>query len=48
MLNIDGQRFIDEAIDLRNSIYANFGQGILQQPEHLEPEHLAFRRGTLR
>jgi precorrin 3B synthase CobZ len=35
MLNIDGQRFVDEGVDLRNYTYAKFGRAILQQPEHL-------------
>ncbi|GLI77540.1 hypothetical protein PoHVEF18_005830 [Penicillium ochrochloron] len=35
MLNIDGRRFVDEGIDLRNYTYAKFGRAILQQPEHL-------------
>lgn len=34
-LNIEGQRFVDEGIDLRNYTYAKFGRAILQQPEHL-------------
>lgn len=33
MLNVDGQRFVDEGIDLRNYTYAKFGRAILQQPE---------------
>ena len=35
MLNIDGQRFVDEGVDLRNYTYAKFGRAILQQPEHI-------------
>ncbi|KAL4732779.1 hypothetical protein ACLX1H_001799 [Fusarium chlamydosporum] len=35
MLNIDGLRFVDEGVDLRNYTYAKFGRAILQQPEHL-------------
>ncbi|KAF4983931.1 hypothetical protein FDECE_17196 [Fusarium decemcellulare] len=35
MLNVDGHRFVDEGIDLRNYTYAKFGRAILQQPEHL-------------
>jgi hypothetical protein len=35
MLNVDGQRFVDEGIDLRNYTYAKFGRAILQQPEQL-------------
>ncbi|CZT24873.1 related to succinate dehydrogenase/fumarate reductase, flavoprotein subunit [Ramularia collo-cygni] len=32
MLNADGQRFVDEGIDLRNYTYAKFGRAILEQP----------------
>lgn len=32
MLNIDGNRFVDEGIDLRNFTYAIFGKEILKQP----------------
>ena len=32
MLNIDGYRFVDEGIDLRNFTYAIFGKEILKQP----------------
>ncbi|CAG7564526.1 unnamed protein product [Fusarium equiseti] len=35
MLNMDGQRFVDEGVDLRNYTYAKFGRAILQQPEQL-------------
>ncbi|KAI4843821.1 hypothetical protein E4T44_06534 [Aureobasidium sp. EXF-8845] len=35
MVNIDGQRFVDEGIDLRNYTYAKFGRAILEQPEGL-------------
>ncbi|KAF4414878.1 fumarate reductase flavo subunit precursor [Fusarium acutatum] len=35
MLNVDGERFVDEGVDLRNYTYAKFGRAILQQPEHL-------------
>lgn len=35
MLNVDGQRFVDEGVDLRNYTYAKFGRAILQQPEHV-------------
>ncbi|KAM0207934.1 hypothetical protein ACHAQD_011801 [Fusarium lateritium] len=35
MLNVDGHRFVDEGIDLRNYTYAKFGRAILQQPEQL-------------
>lgn len=32
MLNIEGHRFVDEGIDLRNFTYAIFGKEILKQP----------------
>ncbi|KAF4498550.1 fumarate reductase flavo subunit precursor [Fusarium agapanthi] len=35
MLNVDGEIFVDEGVDLRNYTYAKFGRAILQQPEHL-------------
>jgi precorrin 3B synthase CobZ len=35
MLNVEGQRFVDEGIDLRNYTYAKFGRAILQQPGHI-------------
>ncbi|KAE8141086.1 hypothetical protein BDV38DRAFT_268778 [Aspergillus pseudotamarii] len=35
MLYVDGQRFVDEGIDLRSYTYAKFGRAILQQPEQL-------------
>lgn len=35
MLNVDGHRFVDEGIDMRNYTYAKFGKAILQQPEQL-------------
>lgn len=35
MLNIDGRRFVDEGVDLRNYTYAKFGRAILEQPEQL-------------
>ncbi|RGP66582.1 hypothetical protein FLONG3_8778 [Fusarium longipes] len=35
MLNINGQRFVDEGIDLRNYTYAKFGRAILEQPEQI-------------
>ena len=34
MLNVDGKRFVDEGVDLRNYTYAKFGRAILAQPEH--------------
>ncbi|KAI4720610.1 hypothetical protein E4T48_03117 [Aureobasidium sp. EXF-10727] len=33
MLNVRGQRFVDEGVDLRNYTYAKFGRAILEQPE---------------
>lgn len=33
MLNAEGQRFVDEGIDLRNYTYAKFGRAILEQPD---------------
>ncbi|KAI8712085.1 FAD-binding-2 domain-containing protein [Fusarium sp. LHS14.1] len=35
MLNVDGQRFVDEGVDMRNYTYAKFGRAILKQPEQL-------------
>jgi precorrin 3B synthase CobZ len=35
MLNSDGERFVDEGIDLRNFTYAKFGRAILAQPDHI-------------
>lgn len=32
MLNANGQRFVDEGVDLRNYTYAKFGRAILEQP----------------
>jgi precorrin 3B synthase CobZ len=34
MLNVEGRRFVDEGIDLRNYTYAKFGRAILAQPDH--------------
>ncbi|KAI3328161.1 FAD binding domain-containing protein [Ustulina deusta] len=34
MLNKDGNRFVDEGVDLRNYTYAIFGKAILAQPGH--------------
>lgn len=34
MLNERGERFVDEGIDFRNYTYAQFGQAVLQQPNH--------------
>nr|OQO19572.1 hypothetical protein B0A51_15089 [Rachicladosporium sp. CCFEE 5018] len=33
MLNVKGERFVDEGVDLRNYTYAKFGRAILEQPE---------------
>lgn len=35
MLNVEGDRFVDEGIDLRNYTYAKFGRAILGQPDHV-------------
>ncbi|KAI9706875.1 MAG: hypothetical protein M1820_004654 [Bogoriella megaspora] len=32
MINSQGERFVDEGVDLRNYTYAKFGRAILQQP----------------
>lgn len=34
MLNLEGKRFVDEGVDLRNYTYAIFGNAILAQPGH--------------
>lgn len=34
MLNLDGKRFVDEGVDIRNYTYAIFGKAILAQPGH--------------
>jgi precorrin 3B synthase CobZ len=34
MLNLEGERFVDEGVDLRNYTYAIFGKAILAQPGH--------------
>lgn len=34
MLNDNGDRFVDEGKDFRNYTYAQFGQAVLQQPNH--------------
>lgn len=34
MLNIEGERFVDEGVDMRNYTYAIFGKAILAQPGH--------------
>lgn len=33
MINVNGERFVDEGMDLRNYTYAKFGRAILQQPD---------------
>jgi precorrin 3B synthase CobZ len=33
MINTDGERFVDEGLDLRNYTYAKFGREILKQPD---------------
>ncbi|KAG4427848.1 hypothetical protein IFR05_016666 [Cadophora sp. M221] len=33
MVNVNGDRFVDEGVDLRNYTYAKFGRAILEQPE---------------
>lgn len=35
MLNTNGERFVDEGIDLRNYTYAKFGRAILGQPDNV-------------
>ena len=35
MVNVDGNRFVDEGIDLRNYTYAKFGRAILAQPDNV-------------
>ena len=32
MVNVNGKRFVDEGVDLRNFTYAKFGRAILEQP----------------
>lgn len=34
MLNLEGRRFVDEGVDMRNYTYAIFGKAILAQPGH--------------
>ncbi|KAL4864490.1 hypothetical protein BDV12DRAFT_205670 [Aspergillus spectabilis] len=34
MLNLSGERFVDEGVDMRNYTYAIFGKAILAQPGH--------------
>ncbi|KAF6815661.1 fumarate reductase flavoprotein subunit [Colletotrichum musicola] len=35
MLNVEGDRFVDEGVAMRNYTYAKFGRAILQQPDHV-------------
>ncbi|WEW58852.1 hypothetical protein PRK78_004320 [Emydomyces testavorans] len=35
MINSEGERFVDEGMDLRNYTYAKFGKAILAQPDHI-------------
>ncbi|OCL05957.1 FAD/NAD(P)-binding domain-containing protein [Glonium stellatum] len=35
MFNVDGVRFVDEGLDMRNYTYAKFGREILHQPESI-------------
>ncbi len=35
MLNINGERFVDEGKDFRNYTYAQFGKAVLEQPNNL-------------
>ncbi|RMZ83181.1 hypothetical protein DV738_g1360, partial [Chaetothyriales sp. CBS 135597] len=35
MINVEGRRFVDEGLDLRNYTYAKFGREILQQPDNV-------------
>jgi precorrin 3B synthase CobZ len=35
MLNAEGERFVDEGVDMRNFTYAKFGRAILAQPDHI-------------
>lgn len=35
MLNVDGHRFVDEGVDMRNYTYAKFGRAILAQPDQV-------------
>jgi tricarballylate dehydrogenase len=34
ILNVDGERFVDEGEDARAHTYAKFGRRIFEQPEH--------------
>ncbi|KAB2576093.1 hypothetical protein DBV05_g5335 [Lasiodiplodia theobromae] len=33
MVNVDGERFVDEGVDFRNYTYARFGKAVLGQPD---------------
>ncbi|EFR03162.1 fumarate reductase flavoprotein subunit [Nannizzia gypsea CBS 118893] len=35
MINAEGERFVDEGIEMRNFTYAKFGRAILAQPGHI-------------
>jgi len=35
MINVEGHRFVDEGIEMRNYTYAKFGRAILGQPDHV-------------
>ena len=35
IVNIDGQRFVDEGADIRNYTYAKYGREILEQPQRV-------------
>ncbi|KAK1955852.1 FAD/NAD(P)-binding domain-containing protein [Colletotrichum sublineola] len=35
MINVEGDRFVDEGVAMRNYTYAKFGRAILQQPDHV-------------
>ncbi|EFQ36825.1 tricarballylate dehydrogenase [Colletotrichum graminicola] len=35
MINVEGHRFVDESVTMRNYTYAKFGRAILQQPDHV-------------
>lgn len=34
MVNVNGQRFVDEGLDFRNYTYAQYGRMVMQQPDH--------------
>lgn len=35
MLNVEGNRFVDEGVEMRNYTYARFGRAILGEPDHV-------------